>query len=150
MAISSRCVAQIAVPADQNIPATKPTENSAAHGKISQSLDAASDGTEPALTGDMILDDVIGVIRRRGSVLRGSILDEQRIKSSVIPPAVLNGTLKDTPSAFSVAEQLLAAARQLESLPGTEDSIATRRVLIRSMRREATMLLVDAISKDGR
>ncbi len=115
-------------------------------------------------TGDPLLDDVLDVIRRQGSVLDGSLLDErldadtqQLLNPSAVPsePAVppaprpdygVPGEVAAThPDArFHVAESLLRAARELAALP-RRDEASDR--LIAAMREHATVLLVDEYSQ---
>lgn len=94
-------------------------------------------GQQPAPTGDGVLEDVLGVIQRQGSVLDGSVLDKA-------PPAEReNGTQSKSISnsltqRAHVAEQLLRSARMLESISDDESSTE----LVASIRRQAGILLV--------
>ena len=126
----------------------------------------------PATTGDPILDDVLEVIRRRGSLLDGSALDPQEESAAddlSRPPALVppigrrQGTAGESLSdllgrevegagidgvvsreaGFEAAEALLRAARKLSALSG-DDEGAQR--LIAAMRERATMLLLDEFS----
>lgn len=126
----------------------------------------------PATTGDPILDDVLEVIRRRGSLLDGSALDPQEELAAddlSRPPALLppigrrQGSAGESLSdllgrevagdgldgavnrdaGFEAAEALLRAARKLSALSG-DDEGAQR--LIAAMRERATMLLLDEFS----
>ncbi len=110
-------------------PADKPVP--AGQDKIRQALD----GQDPRQTGDGVLDDVLKVIKQRGSVLRGSVLD-----GSVGNDLETDSAGSDFRAAKNaiVAEQLLRASRLLESLQ-TPDP--TRRRLIGQMRGEAVKLL---------
>lgn len=125
----------------------------------------------PATTGDPILDDVLEVIRRRGSLLDGSSLDPQAESLAdelpAPPPALpplrrqpwspsdrmseglgrddadeLPGVV-NRDARFDAAEALLRAARKLATLPGGDEG-AQR--LIAAMRERATMLLLDEFS----
>lgn len=124
---------------------------------------------QPTSTGDPVLDDVLNVIRRQGSVLDGSRLQAVPVSPPQLPAARYPGGVGDslgfpdssgTPSTsspgtkmppvgplqsatemrFYVAESLLRAARELAALP---DSDAQRRQLIASMREQATVLMID-------
>ena len=145
----------------------------------------ADPGGAVASTGDPILDDILDVIRRQGSVLDGSVLDPQLDQQTLQPPALPQDEvqaivpvprLRDTPpqtqlpraavpglrpgdtdhpgfnalspdARFHVAESLLRAARELAALRTGNES--TDR-LVAAMREQATMLLIDEYSEDGR
>lgn len=125
----------------------------------------ANDPTAPIpSTGDALLDDVLDVIRRQGSVLDGSMLDEQLEEDTrslldrstgpdaeavPLPPRPddsLPGdpTVAHPDARFHVAESLLRAARELAALP-RRDASSDR--LIAAMREQATVLLVDEYSQ---
>lgn len=93
-------------------------------------------GNQPAPTGDGVLEDVLGVIQRQGSVLDGSLLDAQSL-----PKPILSGEDASKPNAVTqralVAEQLLRAARMLEEI--SVDDVS--KSLVASMRRQAGALL---------
>jgi len=119
-------------------------------------------------SGDPILDDVLDVIRRQGSVLDGSSLDPKLnvgggsnqslgpimadTRSGVQPgPSVY----PELPSAdtfsshgpdarFHVAESLLRAARELAALPHRDEQ---RNRVISAMREQATILMIDEFSQ---
>lgn len=135
--------------------------------KIAEAL--SRNGQQDAVfgpTGDPILDDVLSVIRRRGSVLDGSSLDPQSGQPGVfqqesrqaaeplqrVPPpqpSVLGPPAGDDPisgpdARFQVAEALLRAARKLSGLPG-RDQQRTR--VIAAMREQATVLMIDEFSQ---
>lgn len=126
----------------------------------------------PATTGNPILDDVLEVIRRRGSLLDGSALDPQAdaltdelprppssapairdrkgISAEALSDALRGGTAGEVfdgvvnrDAGFEAAEALLRAARKLAALPGGDEG--TQR-LIAAMRERATMLLLDEFS----
>lgn len=94
-----------------------------------------------------ILGDVLEVIRQRGSILDGSVLDpknENPLETKEQPtqgsdPGVDRRTPTLKPSNVRVAESLLRSARLLESIPGGDED---RRALVRKMRIQATRLLV--------
>jgi hypothetical protein len=126
----------------------------------------------PPSSGDPILDDVLDVIRRQGSVLDGSLLDVPpdelsgraelpsrtplRFSDSAIPipesaPPVPGYAGEDRggiagDARFHTAESLLRAARKLSSLPGGD---INRSRLIAAMREQATVLLIDEFSQDS-
>jgi hypothetical protein len=81
-------------------------------------------------SGDGVLDDVIGIIKRRGSILDGSSLDT----NVVIEHRRTNGNSKQA----YVAEQLLKSSRLLEGI-GSSDT--NRADLVNKMRAEAVRLL---------
>lgn len=96
-------------------------------------------------TGDAILDDVIGIIRTQGSVLDGTILDED--VEAVLPPgAIASGAPHPDASMvdvseqrYRVAESLLRTARLLSGLP---DADGQRQSLVRQLRMEAARCLL--------
>lgn len=116
-------------------------------------------------TGDALLDDVLGVIRRQGSVLGGSSLDErleQDSRNLLEPsPAPMDSVVPGVPrldyvapgdpgathpdARFHVAESLLRAARELAALPRRDESSDR---LIAAMREQAMVLLVDEYSQN--
>jgi len=98
-----------------------------AQNRIRQALDG-KDTAAP--TDDGVLDDVLQVIRQRGSILDGSVLDDRQER-----PAA---AARDRQAL--VAEQLLKASRLLQSLEQPDQS---RSELIRDMRAEAGKLLSD-------
>lgn len=117
-------------------------------------------------TGDPILDDVLNVIRRQGSVLDGSSLDSQSSRENAsaqmdsratdnqlpavpinpVPAFPLDGqqSFSGPEAQFLVAESLLRAARELASLPGRDPQ---RNRLIAAMREQATVLMIDEFSQ---
>ena len=105
----------------------KPTDPAAQ--KIRQALEG-DESVKP--TGDGVLDDVIQIIKRQGSVLDGSSLDEDQPSKRVVADPVDRRAL--------VAEQLLKSARMLSVLEQPDDD---RRKLIRRMRSEAASLLTE-------
>lgn len=126
----------------------------------------ANDPTAPIpSTGDALLDDVLDVIRRQGSVLDGSALDERLDQDTrellddstepLDPPVPAaprpDYLIPDDPVAthpdarFHVAESLLRAARELAALPRRDESSDR---LIAAMREQATVLLVDEYSQN--
>ena len=94
--------------------------------KIRQALEGK---TPDNGSGDGVLDDVLNVIKQRGSVLDGSSLDVTT--DAITQPA-------DETKKAHVAEQLLKSARMLEAIG---DSGRQRSLLIRQIRSEARKLL---------
>ncbi len=108
-------------------PTAKPS--SPAEQKIRDALEGDSSAGE---TGDGVLDDVLGIIKQRRSILEGSSLD----------PIHNDSETKGGPHSVSkmalAAEQMLKAARLLENV-GTPDQ--DRADLVKRMRAEAVKLL---------
>ena len=105
----------------------KPSDQAA--DKIRQALESNAK-VEP--TGDGVLDDVLKVIKRQGSIIDGSILDDSADPESAVPVKTNQNAL--------VAEQLLKASRMLERLERTSTK---RKDLIKRMRAEAANLLTE-------
>lgn len=154
LSASSISLAQLEVPRDAVIPAPAepPRNHPAAQSKIAESLDQENQSQDPKPTGDPILDDVLEIIRRRGSVLRGSALEDanQTPKIAIIETdeplrSIAGGEISPSISVYLAAEQLLKASRTLERLGGPSND---RSELIRAMRSHAAKLLIDAISQD--
>lgn len=95
--------------------------------KIRQALDGEADDVK---AGNGFLDDVLNVIKQRGSILDGSSLD---VSTGPVPDQADRANRKAL-----VAEQLLKSSRLLQSLG---DADRDRQILIRHMRREARNLL---------
>jgi hypothetical protein len=135
--------------------------------KISEALSRDAQSNEPSgSTGDPILDDVLNVIRRQGSVLDGSSLDPQLPPAKTGSPLGSRNAENDSPifsgdpvpaypiddeqslsgpdARFHVAESLLRAARELAALPGRDQQ---RNRLIAAMREQATVLMIDEFSQ---
>ncbi|MCG8653628.1 MAG: hypothetical protein MI861_27570 [Pirellulales bacterium] len=95
-------------------------------------------------SGDVVLDDILRVIRQQGSVLDGSVLDPKACQSSLLK----EDSLADAPPPASsqeeisqrayTAELLLLTSRRLEQI-GAVDK--TRKQLVAEMRDEAARLL---------
>lgn len=153
LSASSISFAQLEVPRDAVIPApAESPRNPAAQSKIAESLDQENQSQDPKPTGDPILDDVLEIIRRRGSVLRGSALEDanQTPKIAIIETdeplrSIAGGEVSPSISVYLAAEQLLKASRTLERLGGPSND---RSELIRAMRSHAAKLLIAAISQD--
>ncbi|MEM6690623.1 MAG: hypothetical protein AAF664_14405 [Planctomycetota bacterium] len=92
----------------------------------------------PATTGDGLLDDVLEVIRRNGSILDGSSLDPNSSQSTgdSSPPS------KDEPA--SVAMQLLATAQSLSHFDEGHPDGSSHAPLILKLRQAAGKLLLEA------
>lgn len=122
--------------------------------------EASADARQPQSSGDPILDDVLEVIRRQGSVLDGSSLDPQsigetarrlRARDGGMPPPSPSPAFSDnfnpnsSEARFETAEALLRASRMLGGLPGRDASVER---LIAGMRQQAAVLLIDDFVKD--
>jgi len=100
---------------------------------------ALQDRQPPTPSGDPILDDVLQIIKQRGSILDGSSLDhgidssaEQASRSptrDAAGPSVIK---------FRTAEQLLKAARMLEKIDPHD---LARQELVEMLRRETVRLM---------
>ena len=99
---------------------------------ISKALsdDPEARGTGDPIMGDPIMDEVLQIIKKRGSILDGSSLDLRSEAAADRSPERTNKNL--------TAERLLKAARLLEQI---EPQDHARRQLIREMRRETVRLL---------
>lgn len=92
----------------------------------------ALDGDQPARQADPVLDEMLQIIRRKGSVLKGSVLDaELNTEDSELARSVSNE------NAWA-AESLLRAARTLSKLKPLD---AQQRDMVNRMRHEAAKLL---------
>ncbi len=135
--------------------------------KIAEALARDAQRDEPSgSTGDPILDDVLNVIRRQGSVLDGSSLDPQTARPNAGAEPIMPSAGQESPlvpgqrvpmrpfdvdqsfsgpdARFHVAESLLRAARELAALPGRDQQ---RSRLIAAMREQATVLMIDEFSQ---
>lgn len=139
MSIASAVIAQ--PPTDDwkeiELPAIKLPKGSASN-KAAEKIQKALDGDMLAPTGDGALDDVIGIIHERGSVIDGSVLD-----SEFDPLADLVGRPSEAPDSgksepfeacsstesFRLAEQLLATARMMEDATQASDTDRTPRIV---------------------
>ena len=109
--------------------------------KIQQSIRKALQGeSEIASADEPLLQDVLDLIKRQGSVLDGSILNKaDETTTPAGPPA-------DHDAHYRTAEALLKAARMLRSLHSDVDS--DRETLIGQMRHQAMCLLQAACGRD--
>lgn len=141
---------------DPDLNVSERPEDTRAVERIRETL---SGGPTDRPSGDPLLDDVLQVIRGRGSILEGSSLAEQPVSDSV-PRRPRNPTLPrnigspSTPglpdasedwsmgsgrsSRYRTAEMLLKAARLLAREPGSDES---RTELVGRMRAEAAQLM---------
>jgi hypothetical protein len=113
---------------------------------IAESLRAEPDKAVAPATDDPVLEDVLSIIRNRGSVLQGSALDPSATPdttSKYSPEDQATGDVAPSAAVYVACEQLLRTARQLSKLPAPN---ASRTNLIREMRREAARMLIEAIS----
>lgn len=106
--------------------------------RAEQKIRDALQGDSPKPTGDGMLDDVIDLVRRRGSILDGSVLDSPEMR----PKAAASGLVSQPPHSIEsralAAEQLLRAARLLMHAGDVDEC---RRDLVARMRSEAVKLL---------
>lgn len=134
LAISIVCVNELAIrAAEPPAKATPPDRLPAqAVAPAEQKIRDALEGKSHQATGDGVLDDVLGLIKQRRSILKGSSLD----------PANSDREATSGPHAESevawVAEQMLKAARLLESIGAPDQG---RSDLVQRMRDEAGKLL---------
>ncbi|MFG0267281.1 MAG: hypothetical protein ACF8AM_19345 [Rhodopirellula sp. JB055] len=107
-------------------------------GEAAEKIQKALQGDAPAPTGDGMLDDVLSIIEKRGSVLDGSVLDseidplsdpaDQRSKASGAGKNDV-GPLSGPAASFRLAEQLLATARRLERATPSKAADRTPRIV---------------------
>lgn len=116
-------------------------EHPGVEARIRQAIDEGSE--TPAQTGDAVLDGILNTLQRRGSVLRGTALDEAN-DEPVVPSNQLD-TAQDSfvgsglgGSDYHLAEQLLKSARLLSKHPRLDGE---RKALVQAMRDAATRLL---------
>jgi hypothetical protein len=129
--------------AEKDTSKTNTNRRNSAEDRIRGALESGEPGEASG-----ILGDVLDVIRRRGSILDGSILDPKNSDPLNLGhdgtqsgrPNVPNDSPTKTHSKVNVAESLLRSARLLESLPGGNED---RDLLIKKMRCEATRLLIE-------
>jgi len=139
---AAQSVPGLSVPG-QSVPGQSRADKARVEGQISESLRGRGPFGEGQSSGDPILDDVLDVIRQRGSVVDGSILDPMLDLKSELQD---DGEWGKLSSVYLAAESLLKSARILE---GLSDQSSSRLQLIRSMRSEATKLLIDAVSRES-
>lgn len=97
-------------------PAKSATPSKAQSDAATKKIQEALQGKPTTETGDGMLDDVLGVIRQRGSVLDGSALDPNFADGVQFAPAPPEQPATIMPNHdIRVAEQLLAAARILQA-----------------------------------
>ena len=103
-----------------------------------QKIQEVLGGNAMPQTNDGVLEDILGVIRREGSILDGSMLDDP-LASAKTPTASPNALPQSTIEQRAIAaEQLLRAARLLSSVDPSE----TSQKLVTAMRNQATDLLL--------
>ncbi len=98
---------------------------------------------------DPILNDVLDVIRQRGSVLDGSSLDESGHSEMQHSPDETDypqpGRMSDIDRRYQVAESLLRSARLLQRLGASDPEQAD---LIRSLRQRALTLMIQSAARE--
>ncbi|WDQ19088.1 hypothetical protein [Rhodopirellula sp. P2] len=106
--------------------------------RAAEKIQKALEGDAPVPTGDGMLDDVLNIIQRRGSVLDGSVLDSEidplsdpaDQRSKVSGPGTKDvGSLSGPAASFRLAEQLLATARRLEKAIPSRKAERTPRIV---------------------
>ncbi len=119
--------------------------------KSLQEIREALQGKNGGETGDGMLDDVLGVIQRQGSILDNSIFDDEPVdlgtdkRRSETPIDGVANSQADINSRAAVAEHLLRVARMLvESEPMNQDRLN----LVARMRLEAVKLLSQPVSSE--
>lgn len=101
---------------------------------IEEKIRGAIENDQAAATGDPILDGILDVLKQRGSVLDGSLLDS--------PPVVAAPVNQAEQEAYCLAaEKLLETARILSQLPS--DPSGQRQQLITQMRDQAARCMSD-------
>ncbi|MGB7344138.1 MAG: hypothetical protein WBD20_07985 [Pirellulaceae bacterium] len=131
---------QIALPSEQPVtPVVDP--NAVIRSGVESNIQEALKG-QTVETGDGLLDDMLKVLKQRGSVLDGSSLDKELDISSDG-----SSTRKAVPSVSQkahAAESLLRASRLLENLGKLTDEQSE---LIQQMRHQSLLLLSPTPSK---
>ncbi|TWT86458.1 hypothetical protein [Neorhodopirellula pilleata] len=130
-------------PPPTEVPANAPESDPAAE-RIREALQSGRTAPTPGLLGD-----VLDVIREKGSILDGSILDprmeaeaaaqEQSPNPNRRPPGDLS-MIQNASETVRTAELLLRSARRLEKVADGDDRCAR---LIHQMRVQATSMLAD-------
>jgi len=132
-------------------PSPMPKDNPAAKSLIADSLKQDAPSTETQSSGDPILDDVLGIIRRKGSVLDGSVLDpkaDEALSDTFLPSKNAGKSESfERDSVYHAAEQLLRVSRMLQRLRSRDRDSDE---LIRTMRLQAAKMLIDATSDASR
>lgn len=103
---------------------------------IQQSIRNALNGQGNSDSDEPLLQDVLDLIKDRGSILDGSLLDVESKSSEPDELAAASAHCR-------AAEALLKAARLLENLSGDLDQ--SRTVLVRQMRSQASDCLKEAL-----
>ena len=134
-----------------NAPTLVPKDNPTAKSMIADSLKQDASPAETQSSGDPILDDVLGIIRRQGSVLDGSVLDpkaDEALSDKFLPSKAAGKSESfDRDSVYHTAEQLLRVSRMLQRLRSRDRDSDE---LIRTMRLQAAKMLIDATSDASR
>ncbi|MCO8120869.1 hypothetical protein NHH03_03905 [Stieleria sp. TO1_6] len=139
---------ELVVP-DQPLPPRGPAPDDPV---LRERIERALDGDPDATSGNPLQSDVLDLIRRRGSLLKGSILDpdsdsDQDFRGG--PRPVANQPTGELSSQqqnqFYAAEMLLKTARLLGKLNSDDDQTQQ---LASQMRGQAARLLADALSAD--
>ena len=150
LSIASVARSQQGTPPDVVIPANPSSqEMERAREKIAEFL-RKNKAAEAKASGDPVLDDVLDVIRRQGSVLDGSALDPNAPSEAIVPVPGWDAdrgsaALQGSDAGYVAAEHLLKAARSLQQVQSRSREDAE---LVRAMRRRAAKLMIDTLSRD--
>ena len=138
---------ELLLPSEEEIIEVTPAPSAMANPEATKrKIQAALDGETPIGSDDPLLDDVLRVLRQRGSVLRGSSLDSDPVANPSLDDDPMDetsaGDVRSQRDPLEVraraAESLLRAARLLSAVEPQDD---IRRELVANMRREAVELL---------
>ncbi len=140
-----------AVVTDHTDPAVQAAQSAISRALQDRSPVEAKPSTPPS-SRDPLLDDVMEVIRNRGSVIDGSSLDPHLADESLMPRSTPHPPSRradqgnvDRPSTYLAVENLLRTARLLESMPNN----SAHSGLVHEMRAHASKILIDAISAES-
>lgn len=136
-----------AEPPESGNPEGQLSERGTSEGQISHSddretgpfrtlRDAVEGSFSPEGTGDGVLDDMIEVIKQRGSIVDRFPKDPTVVRGAEVPAGVTDGEF--AARQVIAAEQLLRAARLLEKVPRLDPQQVA---LVRQMRSQAGRLL---------
>lgn len=120
-------------PAAPQLPSQQPPAQANDQGIQRSILEALQGKPTAAPEDEPLLDDVLDLIRRQGSVLDGSMLGAAEETPAAAEPK------EDTEAQCRAAEALLRASRLLTALPGEGDP--DRHQLAQQMRRQAAKCL---------
>ena len=122
-------------------------ENNPRKEKIREALENPNKETH---SDDPILDDVLQILKKRGSILDGSVLDPDapvETEESLLDLRTSKGTPTVQRRAAYAAESLLRSARLLEAFDSKD---IAHQNLVRLMRREAARILTRTYGLEGK